>query len=543
MDAYSVTCNDSVEKRELSRIYRDYFAFQARFPVSPPVSDKSSLTSTMSSPRSAQMSSRHIGIVGAGFSGLRCADILLSQGFQVTILEGRNRIGGRVCQMRLENGHDVDMGANWVHGTQDNPILEIARMTGTPCSGWDTTQLVCDQDGNPLSVADRTELADMMWSIILDAFAYSNKSTATIDPDLSLYDWFKQKVPLRIPESAGDWERKRLVVLQMAEMWGAFIGSPVKSQSLKFFWLEECIEGENLFCEGTHRDILAAVAQNSLENAEIKYGTIVEKVKYRTSDEDDHQVLVKTRNGETFLFDDVVMTTPLGWLKQHKDAFEPALPTRLSTAIDAISYGCLEKVYFVFETAFWHNPSTDDSTPFQGFCQWLSPTYAESTNPQRWAQEMIELASLPAPNSAHNTLLFYTYGDQSRHLTAALRSSKSRGPKGQRDMLTAFFAPYLERLPNYDATSPACALVDCLPSDWLGDELAGNGSYSNFQVGLVEGDKDIEAMRHGVPDGGLWLAGEHTAPFVGLGTTTGAYWSGEAVGWRIAEKYGSTGGL
>lgn len=38
----------------------------------------------------------HICIVGAGISGLRCADILLQQGFQVTMLEGRNRIGGRV---------------------------------------------------------------------------------------------------------------------------------------------------------------------------------------------------------------------------------------------------------------------------------------------------------------------------------------------------------------------------------------------------------------------------------------------------------------
>lgn len=39
----------------------------------------------------------HVCIVGAGVAGLRCADVLLQHGVKVTILEGRDRIGGRVC--------------------------------------------------------------------------------------------------------------------------------------------------------------------------------------------------------------------------------------------------------------------------------------------------------------------------------------------------------------------------------------------------------------------------------------------------------------
>jgi NADPH-dependent 2,4-dienoyl-CoA reductase/sulfur reductase-like enzyme len=38
----------------------------------------------------------HVAIVGAGFAGLRCADVLLQQGHRVTIYEARNRVGGRV---------------------------------------------------------------------------------------------------------------------------------------------------------------------------------------------------------------------------------------------------------------------------------------------------------------------------------------------------------------------------------------------------------------------------------------------------------------
>ena len=42
----------------------------------------------------------HVCVVGAGFAGLRCADVLSQKGFKVTILEGRNRIGGRVCRLK-----------------------------------------------------------------------------------------------------------------------------------------------------------------------------------------------------------------------------------------------------------------------------------------------------------------------------------------------------------------------------------------------------------------------------------------------------------
>ena len=49
-----------------------------------------------------------VGIVGAGFAGLRCADVLLRRGVKVTILEARNRLGGRVGQS-WKLGHAVDL--------------------------------------------------------------------------------------------------------------------------------------------------------------------------------------------------------------------------------------------------------------------------------------------------------------------------------------------------------------------------------------------------------------------------------------------------
>ena len=46
--------------------------------------------------RNADFWNRVACVVGAGISGLRCAEVLAQQGLKVTILEGRDRIGGRV---------------------------------------------------------------------------------------------------------------------------------------------------------------------------------------------------------------------------------------------------------------------------------------------------------------------------------------------------------------------------------------------------------------------------------------------------------------
>ena len=177
--------------------------------------------------------------------------------------------------------------------------------------------------------------------------------------------------------------------------------------------------------------------------------------------------------------------------------------------------------------------SAPNSSHFAGFMQWLSPHYAPN-NPKHWNQEGMNLAALPS-SCAHATLLFYVFGPSALHVASMAASTP---PPELTTALAQFFEPCYSRLPNYDASSPNCKPVEALATAWANDELAGYGSYSNFPVGLEEGDKDIEVMREGVPGRGLWFAGEHTAPFVALGTVTGAWWSGEGVAKRISHLYG-----
>lgn len=183
-------------------------------------------------------------VIGAGISGLRCADVLLQHGFNVSVWEARDRVGGRMHQTKLSSGHTVDLGPNWIHGTDHNPILEIAKQTHTATHTWEDIVNVFDENGD--MIPDGRQLGDDMWGIIIQAFKYSTNNTLTIEPNQSLYDFFEEKVQEIIP--AGVYaDVRRKIILQLAEFWGAFVGSPVTEQSLKFFWLEECIDGGTSF--------------------------------------------------------------------------------------------------------------------------------------------------------------------------------------------------------------------------------------------------------------------------------------------------------
>ncbi len=96
--------------------------------------------------------------------------------------------------------------------------------------------------------------------------------------------------------------------------------------------------------EGNHKAMLAEIARIPLEKADIKLGERVIEVSTVERKAQNSQVLLKTEKGVAFSFDEVLMTTPLGFLKRNKDIFKPSLPPRLLSGIDAVSVGHLEKV-------------------------------------------------------------------------------------------------------------------------------------------------------------------------------------------------------
>ncbi|KAL8805991.1 MAG: hypothetical protein Q9182_001648 [Xanthomendoza sp. 2 TL-2023] len=377
---------------------------------------------------------------------------------------------------------EVDIGANWVHSTGYNPIIELAKETGTPLHRWKESTLMFDGEGHLVGTADANKALKRVWEILETASEYSKKYGDKSDSSTSLYRFYQDWCSWAIQSGDID-QREAELILGMSQMWGAYVGDRVERQSLKFFYLEDCIEG------GKHLD-------------------------YGARPDGPRPVCVTTSDGNMQYFDDVVVTTPLGWLKQHKES--------------------IPQVLIEFPNAFWESDPISPESEFNdavSFVHWLSPIQATQTLPWKWRLECVSFNAFHAPYR-RSILLFYTFGECSTFITSSIRGLVG---KVRDEWLQRFFEPYYSLLPGY--TEETCAPRRFLATEWCNDEYAGNGSYSNFQVGMSDAAGDVEAIRHGMPEKHIYFAGEHTAPFDGLGTVAGAYTSGEKIGKRIIESW------
>ncbi len=79
-----------------------------------------------------------VAVIGAGMSGLSCAHALRTeQGLEdVTVLEARGRIGGRVCTVFPGEGNSpLELGAQWLHGGEGtgHSVFEFAKRYNYAC--------------------------------------------------------------------------------------------------------------------------------------------------------------------------------------------------------------------------------------------------------------------------------------------------------------------------------------------------------------------------------------------------------------------------
>jgi len=73
---------------------------------------------------------KHVVIIGGGVSGLATANILVRKGFAVTILEAKDRLGGRIHTIH-EGTLPIELGAEFLHGENKavRAIINAAKLT------------------------------------------------------------------------------------------------------------------------------------------------------------------------------------------------------------------------------------------------------------------------------------------------------------------------------------------------------------------------------------------------------------------------------
>src|SRR6516162_6863463 len=114
--------------------------------------------------------SREVLVIGAGIAGLTAARDLAVDGYDVAILEARERIGGRIWTSR-DLGVPADLGASWIHGFEDNPISRLAKRYGIEILRTDISSVsparyrsvaLYEEDGRRLSSQETVEISGMM---------------------------------------------------------------------------------------------------------------------------------------------------------------------------------------------------------------------------------------------------------------------------------------------------------------------------------------------------------------------------------------------
>ena len=108
---------------------------------------------------------KRIGVVGAGVSGLAAANALTRAGLEVHVIEGRDRIGGRIFTDR-SLGFAADLGASWLHGVDGNPLTSATDQAGMRKVLYDSN-VTARAKGREVALSDLPD-----W--IEDIFEYDN---------------------------------------------------------------------------------------------------------------------------------------------------------------------------------------------------------------------------------------------------------------------------------------------------------------------------------------------------------------------------------
>lgn len=473
------------------------------------------------SDRAAQepLRKRRVVVLGAGIAGLTSAGVLQLQGCDVTVLEARNRLGGR-CFTSDALGYPLDLGAAWIHGPVGHALYPVVRGKGLPTySTSDEDSFLFDHDLNsyaffdvggvpvPQHVVDRVAKA---FQKVVDAIAEQVEHVSTSAEDMPL-SAIMAKTLERMTEDTpipfdGSTVESRMLCWFLARWEGWFAAS---SEQISAVWANEELPlhgGHRILVRG-HRDIVHELAEglDVRLNDPVKHIARVDgksweaEVARNAKVGSPHPIVVETVGGHKHVCDAVVVALPLGVLQRHsEELFAPALPRWKTDALRHMGVGSENKIILRFEESFW--PPVDILGcvgPSAGQCSYFLNIGKPTGLPM--------LVYMPAGVGA-SALEEKSDADTVDHVMGVLR----------------------RMFPGLQIPDPIAFVV----TRW-GKDPHSLGAYSYFPVGFT--DADSEGVQN--PVGPLHFAGEYVSPAY-MGTTHGAAVTGMKAAAEIMSLLG-----
>ncbi|KAF9952885.1 hypothetical protein BGZ72_005844 [Mortierella alpina] len=301
---------------------------------------------------------KHVVIIGAGISGLAAAHELSKHpsSIQVTVLEARNRIGGRLDTHRklFEGAHGdipIDFGASWIHGVDpSNPLVALAEASHARLEATNS-DVIFVRPGQP---ALQQEESNHYWAVLWDIFAKAQEFSKTNRNRISIHTSFRQWLDHHLStrqcknESLPNYmSAKDLKIIPLlAQFWADENAISLDKVSLKYMDAEDMPPGDHCIMVDGYDRVLDELCKD-MKSVPIHLEHVVDRIEYNES-----SVRISTNKG-SFQADVVLVTLPLGVLKSNSVAFSPPLPERKQTAIDRLGFGTMVKIVLYFPTCFW----------------------------------------------------------------------------------------------------------------------------------------------------------------------------------------------
>ena len=274
-------------------------------------------------------------IIGAGIAGLAAARILIADNYDVLILEARDRIGGRTWTQNFY-GVPFDIGAFIFHGTQNNPIMDLAHQFKVRYKSLDNPSYLANSQ-RPYSADQLDFFEELFNSLLKEASDYAMQAPTDISLAKAIEQIRHKKKYSAMPAEIFDWQASFL------PLWS---GADTDQLSARNWNRDETpLEGGNHLVVDGYRPIVESLARG----LQIKLNTIITKIDYS-----DEGVKVYSDNAQ-FHADKIIVTVPLGILKKQSITFNPPLPKDKSKSIQLLAMGVLDKIILKFTNQFWQS--------------------------------------------------------------------------------------------------------------------------------------------------------------------------------------------